>query len=52
MMTYLIKQHNYTVDEAVAFGKKLTFTFRLGSLLDAEITMSLKQLTDIYNYYN
>lgn len=38
-MAYLIKYRNYSIDEAIETGKKLTFLFPLENLLDAKITM-------------
>jgi protein tyrosine phosphatase (PTP) superfamily phosphohydrolase (DUF442 family) len=38
-MAYLIKYQNYTVNEAIEIGKKLTFSFPLENLLDTKISM-------------
>jgi protein tyrosine phosphatase (PTP) superfamily phosphohydrolase (DUF442 family) len=38
-MAYLVKYRNYSIDEAIAVGKKLTFSFPLESILDVKITM-------------
>jgi protein tyrosine phosphatase (PTP) superfamily phosphohydrolase (DUF442 family) len=42
-MAYLIKHKGYTVDDAVEVGKGLKFTMPLEKLLDAEITMEIKE---------
>jgi protein tyrosine phosphatase (PTP) superfamily phosphohydrolase (DUF442 family) len=38
-MAYLIKNKNYSIDQAISIGKKLNFSFPLENLLDMKITM-------------
>jgi uncharacterized protein (TIGR01244 family) len=38
-MAYLVKNKGYTIDQAVAVGKKLSFSLPLENLLDMKITM-------------
>ena len=40
-MAYLIKDKEYSIDEAFKIGKDLRFSFPLENLLNAEISMEI-----------
>jgi len=40
-MAYLVKNEEYTINEAVEIGKDLRFSFPLENLLDTEISMEI-----------
>lgn len=41
-MAYLVKYQGYTINEAIAIGKNMNFSFPLEQLLDVEISMEKK----------
>lgn len=46
-MAYLIKNKGYSINEAVEIGKSLKFSLPLEKLLDTEISLEIKEMTEV-----